>query len=608
MTSLHPELERITQRIIERSRPGRQAYLDFIARERDKGVHRPTLSCGNLAHGFAASGEDKATIRAGKAMNIGIVTAYNDMLSAHQPYGRYPEQIKIFAREVGATAQVAGGVPAMCDGVTQGQLGMELSLFSRDTIALSSAVAMSHGMFEGALVLGICDKIVPGQFIAAARFGHIPTIFVPAGPMPSGLANKEKQRVRQLYAEGKVGREELLEAEAASYHGAGTCTFYGTANSNQMMMEMMGLHVPASAFINPGTKLRQELTRAATHRVTEIGWDGDDYRPFGQCVDEKAIINACIGLLATGGSTNHAIHLPAMARAAGIHIDWQDLSELSAIIPLLARVYPNGSGDVNHFHAAGGIGFIIRELGQNGLLHTDIMTVSGRSLLDYAVEPVLDDAGALGFTPAPETTRDEAMLRPVAKAFQPDGGMRLVEGNLGRGIVKTSAVDPSRWIIEAPARVFDDQDAVIAAFKAGELDRDVVVVVRFQGPRANGMPELHKLTPSLGVLQDRGHKVALVTDGRMSGASGKVPAAIHLWPEACDGGPLARVRDGDVVRLDAVAGTISVAVASTDWESRPTASQPAQPLGTGRELFALMRASSDNAEAGASAMLAMAGL
>lgn len=608
MTSLHPELERITQRIIERSRPRRQAYLDFIARERDKGVHRPTLSCGNLAHGFAASGEDKAVIRSGKAMNIGIVTAYNDMLSAHQPYGRYPEQIKIFAREVGATAQVAGGVPAMCDGVTQGQLGMELSLFSRDTIALSSAVAMSHGMFEGALVLGICDKIVPGQFIAAARFGHIPTIFVPAGPMPSGLANKEKQRVRQLYAEGKVGRDELLEAEAASYHGAGTCTFYGTANSNQMMMEMMGLHVPASAFINPGTKLRQELTRAATHRVTQIGWDGDDYRPFGHCVDEKAIINACIGLLATGGSTNHAIHLPAMARAAGIHIDWQDLSELSAIIPLLARVYPNGSGDVNHFHAAGGIGFTIRELAGAGLLHTDILTVSGQSLLDYAVEPVLDEAGALGFVPSPEVTRDEAMLRPVAQAFQPDGGMRLVEGNLGRGIVKTSAVDPARWIIEAPARVFDDQDAVIAAFKAGELERDVVVVVRFQGPRANGMPELHKLTPSLGVLQDRGFKVALVTDGRMSGASGKVPAAIHLWPEACDGGPLARIRDGDVVRLDAVAGTISVAVDGVDWEARPTASQPAQPMGTGRELFALMRASSDNAEAGASAMLAMAGL
>ncbi|GGB50040.1 phosphogluconate dehydratase [Blastomonas aquatica] len=608
MTTLHPELERITQRIIERSRPKRQAYLDFIARERDKGVHRPTLSCGNLAHGFAAAGDDKPVIRSGTAMNIGIVTAYNDMLSAHQPYGRYPEQIKIFAREVGATAQVAGGVPAMCDGVTQGQLGMELSLFSRDTIAMGSAIAMSHGMFEGALLLGICDKIVPGLFIAAARFGHVPTILVPAGPMPSGLANKEKQRVRQLYAEGKVGREELLEAEAASYHGAGTCTFYGTANSNQMMMEMMGLHVPASAFVNPGTKLRQELTRAATHRVTQIGWNGDDYRPFGHCVDEKAIVNACIGLLATGGSTNHAIHLPAMARAAGIHIDWQDLSELSAITPMLARVYPNGSGDVNHFHAAGGIGFIIRELASAGLLHTDILTVSGQSLLDYAVEPSLDDGGNLRFDPAPQQTRDDGMLRPVAQAFQPDGGIRLVEGNLGRGVVKTSAVDPSRWVIEATARVFDDQDAVIAAFKAGELDHDVVVVVRFQGPRANGMPELHKLTPSLGVLQDRGHKVALVTDGRMSGASGKVPAAIHLWPEACDGGPLARIQDGDIVRLDAVAGTISVVVDSTDWEARPTASQPMQPMGTGREMFAMMRAGSDNAEAGASAMLAMAGL
>uniref|UniRef100_UPI0035934864 dihydroxy-acid dehydratase domain-containing protein n=1 Tax=Blastomonas sp. TaxID=1909299 RepID=UPI0035934864 len=385
MTSLHPELERITQRIIERSRPRRSAYLDFIARERDKGVHRPTLSCGNLAHGFAAAGDDRPTIRAGTAMNIGIVTAYNDMLSAHQPYGRYPEQIKIFAREVGATAQVAGGVPAMCDGVTQGQLGMELSLFSRDTIAMGSAIAMSHGMFEAALLLGICDKIVPGLVIAALRFGHVPTILVPAGPMPSGLPNKEKQRIRQLYAEGKVGKGELLEAEAASYHSAGTCTFYGTANSNQMMMEMMGLHVPAASFVNPGTKLRQELTRAAVHRVTQIGWNGNDYRPIGHCVDEKAIVNACIGLLATGGSTNHAIHLPAMARAAGIHIDWEDLSDLSAIIPMLARVYPNGSGDVNHFHAAGGIGFIIRELADNGLLHSDIMTVSGKSLRDYAV-------------------------------------------------------------------------------------------------------------------------------------------------------------------------------------------------------------------------------
>ena len=608
MTTLNPELERITQRIIERSKPKRQAYLDFIARERDKGVHRPTLTCGNLAHGFAAAGDDKPVIRTGSAMNIGIVTAYNDMLSAHQPYGRYPEQIKIFAREVGATAQVAGGVPAMCDGVTQGQLGMELSLFSRDTIAMSSAIAMSHGMFEGALLLGICDKIVPGLFIAALRFGHVPTILVPAGPMPSGLPNKEKQRVRQLYAEGKVGRPELLEAESASYHSAGTCTFYGTANSNQMMMEMMGLHVPAASFINPGTKLRQELTRAATHRVTQIGWNGDDYRPFGHCVDEKAIINACIGLLATGGSTNHAIHLPAMARAAGIHIDWQDLSELSAIVPMLARVYPNGSGDVNHFHQAGGIGFVIRELANAGLLHTDIMTVWGGSLLDYAVEPALSDDGALSFHSAPAEPRDDTMLRPVATAFQADGGMRLVEGNLGRGIMKTSAVDPSRLIIEAPVRVFDDQDAVKPAFEAGELDRDVVVVVRFQGPRANGMPELHKLTTTLGVLQDRGHKVALVTDGRMSGASGKVPAAIHLWPEAGEGGPLARIRDGDIVRVDAQAGTIAVLVHSTEWELRSTAVQPPQPMGTGRELFAMMRASSDNAEAGASAMLALAGL
>jgi phosphogluconate dehydratase len=608
LTRLHPELERITARIIRRSVPRRRAYLDFIAGERDKGVHRPTLSCGNLAHGFAAAGEDKPAIRAGAAVNIGIVTAYNDMLSAHQPYGRYPEQIKIFAREVGATAQVAGGVPAMCDGVTQGQLGMELSLFSRDTIAMGSAVAMSHGMFEAALLLGICDKIVPGLLIAALRFGHIPTILVPAGPMPSGLANKEKQRVRQLYAEGKVGRDELLEAEAASYHGAGTCTFYGTANSNQMMMEMMGLHVPAASFVNPGTKLRQELTRAAVHRVARIGWNGDVYRPIGHCVDEKAIINACIGLLATGGSTNHAIHLPAIARAAGVLIDWEDLNDLSAIVPMLARVYPNGSSDVNHFHAAGGIGFVIRELADAGLLHTDILTVSGTSLLDYATEPALDDAGRLAFHPAPAQSRDTDMLRPVAAPFQPDGGMRLLTGNLGRAIIKTSAVDTARWIIEAPARIFDDQDAVRVAFKAGELDRDVVVVVRFQGPRANGMPELHKLTPPLGVLQDRGHRIALVTDGRMSGASGKVPAAIHCWPEAAEGGRLARLQDGDIVRVDAVAGTLTALVAPAEWAGRANARQPVQPMGTGRELFALMRAASDNAEAGACAMLTAAGL
>jgi len=606
--SLNPKLEAITARIIERSRPGRQAYLDLIAGERDKGVHRPTLSCGNLAHGFAAAGDDKAAIKAGGAMNIGIVTAYNDMLSAHQPYGRYPEQIKLFAREVGATAQVAGGVPAMCDGVTQGQLGMELSLFSRDTIALGTAVALSHGMFEGALLLGICDKIVPGLLIAALRFGHLPMILVPAGPMPSGLANKEKQRVRQLYAEGKASREELLEAESASYHGAGTCTFYGTANSNQMMMELMGLHMPAAAFVNPGTKLRQELTRAAVHRLVEIGWAGNDYRPIGRCVDEKAIINACVGLLATGGSTNHAIHLPAIARAAGIRIDWQDLADLSAIVPLLARVYPNGAGDVNHFHAAGGTGFVIRELADAGLLHTDIMTVAGRSLTDYAVEPALDGDGALRFDPAPAETRDAAMLRPFAEAFQPDGGMRLLTGNLGRSVIKTSAVARERWVIEAPARIFADQDAVRGAFEAGELDRDVVVVVRFQGPRANGMPELHKLTPPLGVLQDRGHQVALVTDGRMSGASGKVPAAIHCWPEAAEGGPLARLVDGDIVRVDAEAGTLTALVPDAEWDARPLAVQPPQMMGTGRELFAMMRQGADHAEAGGSAMLAVAGL
>jgi len=603
MTNLNPTIASVTDRIIERSQRTRAAYLDLIEREREHGVDRPNLSCGNLAHGFAAAGEDKAVIREGRVMNIGIVTAYNDMLSAHQPYGRYPEQIKLFAREAGATAQVAGGVPAMCDGVTQGQRGMELSLFSRDTIALSTAVALSHGMFEGALLLGICDKIVPGLLIGALRFGHLPTILIPAGPMPSGLANKEKQRVRQLYAEGKVGRAELLEAEAASYHGAGTCTFYGTANSNQMMMEVMGLHVPGAAFVNPGTKLRQELTRAAVHRVAEIGWGGNDYRPLGRCIDEKAIVNAAVGLLATGGSTNHAIHIPAIARAAGIVIDWEDLDRLSSAVPLVARVYPNGSGDVNHFHAAGGMGYVIRELIGGGLLHRDIMTVSGGDLGDYAREPVLEDE-ALIWKDAPEQSRDDAMLRSIDAPFSADGGMRLVKGNLGRAIFKTSAVDPARWTIEAPARVFFDQDQVIAAFKAGELDRDVMVVVRFQGPRANGMPELHKLTPSLGVLQDKGFKVALLTDGRMSGASGKVPAAIHLTPEALGGGPIAKLRDGDVVRLCANRGEIIALVDQAEWDAREKAVSPPPAAGTGRELFAFMRHGADEAEKGGSAMLA----
>ncbi len=603
--SEHPILREVLARVVQRSETSRRIYLERVAQAQRKGVQRGALSCTNLAHAVAAfPSNDKLRLKEMRQPGVAIISSYNDMLSAHQPYGRYPEAIKIFAREKGATAQVAGGVPAMCDGVTQGQLGMELSLFSRDTIAMATAVSLSHAMFDGMLLLGICDKIVPGLLIGALRFGHLPGILVPAGPMPSGLANKEKQRVRQLYAEGKASREEPLEAEAASYHGAGTCTFYGTANSNQMMMEVMGLHMPGAAFVHPGTKLRTELTRAATHRVAEIGRKSDEYRPFGRCVDEKAIINACVGLLATGGSTNHAIHLPAIARAAGIQLDWQDIDELSAAVPLIARVYPNGSGDVNHFHAAGGMGFVIRELLNAGLLHGDILTVAGEGLAAYAQEPVLVEE-QLAWQDAPAESRDMEMLRTPAAPFQPDGGMRLVTGNLGRAIFKTSAVDQARWTIEAPARVFETQEAVLAAFKAGELERDVVVIVRFQGPRANGMPELHKLTPALGVLQDRGFKVALVTDGRMSGASGKVPAAIHLTPEALGGGPLAKVQDGDVVRLCATKGQIEVL---GDLSARAAAVPAENPLGMGRELFALMRTHADGAEQGGSAMLSAAGL
>jgi phosphogluconate dehydratase len=594
---LHPIVEAVTERIRRRSRETRQAYLDFIAREGEAGTNRGNLSCGNLAHGFAAAEGDKAAIRGGATRNIGIVTAYNDMLSAHQPYGRYPEQIKIFAREAGATAQVAGGVPAMCDGVTQGQAGMDLSLASRDTIALSTAVALSHAMFEAVALLGICDKIVPGLLIGALRFGHLPALFVPAGPMRSGLPNKEKQRIRQLYAEGKVGREELLDSESQSYHSPGTCTFYGTANSNQMMLEMMGLQLPGSSFVNPGTGLRQALTRAAIHRL--VGLD----RPLGHLVDERAIVNAMAGLLATGGSTNHAIHLPAIARAAGIKIDWEDFDRLSQAVPLLARVYPGGAADVNAFHAAGGMAFITCELLGAGLAHGDIPTI-GAGLADWTREPVAQGDGVAWGDPI-AGSRDETILRPVATPFLPDGGMRLVSGNLGRAIFKTSAVDPERWTIEAPARVFSDQNAVMAAFKAGELDRDVVVVVRFQGPRSNGMPELHKLTPPLGVLQDKGFKVALVTDGRMSGASGKVPAAIHVCPEAAGNGPLAHLRDGDVVRLCANSGEL---LTRADLAARAPAPPPPPPIGTGRELFQLMRAHSDDAERGASAMLTAAGL
>ena len=609
MTKLHPTIARVTERVITRSKASRAAYLDLMAREADAHRDRAAYGCSNLAHAYAGAVEDQQTMAFKRAPNFAIVTAYNDMLSAHQPYARYPEAMKIYAREVGATAQVAGGVPAMCDGVTQGMDGMELSLFSRDTIALATAVSMSHAMYDGMALLGICDKIVPGLVIGALRFGHMPAVFIPSGPMPTGIANKEKQKTRQLYAQGLVGRDELLKSEMASYHSPGTCTFFGTANSNQMMMEMMGLQLPGSSFVPPNTPLRSQLTRAAVHRLAAISRKGSDPRPMAEMVDEKAILNACIGLLATGGSTNHAIHLPAMARAAGVLIDWADLDELSSAVPLIARVYPNGNGDVNHFHAAGGMGYVIKELTGAGLCHADILTVAEGGFAAYATEPTMDGE-ELVFRPAPEISHDPAMLAPVAQPFLPDGGMRLVQGNLGRATFKTSAVDKERWTIEAPARVFESQEAVQAAFKAGELERDVVVVVRFQGPRANGMPELHKLTPPLGILQDKGFKVALVTDGRMSGASGKVPAAIHITPEALadrDGnsGPLAYVQDGDIIRLCAVTGTLEVLA---DLSSRVAAAPHTSAQGTGRELFAMFRHGADGAEQGGSAMLALAGL
>ena len=596
--TLNSTIGTVTGRIIERSKATRRRYLDLIAEQKERGINRPRLSCGNFAHGFAASGEDKEAISRLAGPNIGIVTAYNDMLSAHQPYGRYPEQMKIYAREVGATAQVAGGVPAMCDGVTQGQPGMDLSLFSRDVIAMGTAIALSHGMFDAAALLGICDKIVPGLLIGALRFGHLPVLLVPGGPMPSGLPNKEKQRVRQLYAEGKVGRDELLEAESRSYHAPGTCTFYGTANSNQMMMELMGLHIPNAAFINPGTPLRQALTRAAVHRLAELARIGE--RPLAHVVDEKAIVNAMVGLLATGGSTNHMIHLPAIARAAGIIIDWQDFQELSSTVPLIARIYPNGAKDVNDFQDAGGMAFVTYTLSHEGLIHTDTLTSGSDSMDDWIGSPELH--GDELIWKSAEESADVDVLRPASAPFLPDGGMRVVKGNLGRACFKTSAVDAERWTIEAPARCFSDQNEVLGAFKAGELDGDVTVVVRFQGPRANGMPELHKLTPTLGVLQDRGYRVSLVTDGRMSGASGKVPAAIHVSPEALPDGPLARVRDGDIIRLDGRTGQLEAL--GVDLATRAPANSPPAPVGTGRELFALMRVHVNDAELGASAMLA----
>jgi phosphogluconate dehydratase len=603
---LNAVVSAVTDRIIERSRDSRAAYMALIEREAAAQVRRPGLGCANLAHAYAGTEEDRDAMKADAGMNIGIVTAYNDMLSAHAVYYRYPELMKIWAREAGATAQVAGGVPAMCDGVTQGYPGMELSLFSRDTIALSTAIALSHGTFEGAALLGICDKIVPGLLMGALRFGHLPMVLIPGGPMPTGLPNKAKAAVREKFAEGLVGREELLEAEIGAYHSKGTCTFYGTANTNQMMMEVMGLHMPGAAFVNPGTKLRQELTRAAVHRLAKIGARGDSYRPLGHCVDEKAIVNAAVGLLATGGSTNHLLHVPAIARAAGIIIDWEDFDRLSAAVPLIARVYPNGSADVNAFEAAGGMPYVIRELLGEGLLHGDIMTIGGEDLSAYAKTAVVEN-DMLGWRDTPDSG-DETILRPATAPFSADGGMRILAGNIGRACIKVSAVDRERWIVEAPAMVFDDQLDVIEAFKRGELEKDVVVVVRFQGPRANGMPELHKLTPPLGVLQNRGFKVALVTDGRMSGASGKVPCAIHCSPEALLDGAIGLIRDGDMIRVDAVNGTLEALVDADVWATREMVAVPPPVSGMGRELFGMFRGLADEAEKGASAMLAGAGL
>jgi len=595
----HATVVSVTQRIIERSRATRGDYLERMQAARHAGTARSRHGCANLAHGFAAAGPDKAALRSQPWPNIAIVSSYNDMLSAHQPYERYPPLIRAAAREAGAVAQFAGGVPAMCDGVTQGTDSMELSLFSRDTIAMATAVALSHNMFDAALMLGICDKIVPGLFIGAAAFGHLPILFVPGGPMASGISNPEKARVRNLYAEGRATREELLVAESASYHDAGTCTFYGTANSNQMLMEVMGLHLPGAAFVPPNSPLRDALTIEATRRAAALSAPAGGTASFAAMVDERSIVNAMVGLVATGGSTNHTIHLVAMAWAAVILINWDDFSELSAVVPLLARIYPNGKADVNHFHAAGGMGFLVRELLQLGLLHEDVATVAGQGLLAYAREPWLGDTG-LGWREAPTQSRDTDVLRPGHDPFSPDGGIKLLKGNLGRSIIKVSAVKPEHQFVEAPAAVFTTQQQVLDAFRDQKLSRDVIVVLREQGPRANGMPELHKLTPALSVLQGRGHHVALVTDGRMSGASGTVPAAIHVSPESICGGPLARVRDGDILRLDARSGRLDALVDPAEFASRPDAPvTPQRACGSGRELFSAFRAHATDAESGA---------
>jgi phosphogluconate dehydratase len=597
---VHPTVVTVTERIVERSRETRAHYLERMRAARHAGTARARHGCANLAHGFAAAGPDKAALRSKPWPDIAIVSSYNDMLSAHKPYERYPPLIRAAARDAGAVAQFAGGVPAMCDGVTQGTDSMELSLFSRDTIAMATAVALSHNMFDAALMLGICDKIVPGLFIGAAAFGHLPVLFVPGGPMASGIPNPEKSRIRNLYAQGKATREELLEAEAASYHDVGTCTFYGTANSNQMMMEVMGLHLPGAAFVPPNSPLRDALTIEATHCAARLSGPAGGTLTMADMVGERSIVNAIAGLLATGGSTNHTIHLVAMAHAAGILINWDDFNDLSAVVPLLARIYPNGKSDVNHFHAAGGMGFLVRELLSAGLLHEDIGTVVGGGLRAYAREPFLGDAG-LAWRDAPAASRDTEVLRGIADPFCPEGGIKLLCGNLGRSIIKTSAVRPEHQFVEAPAVVFNSQQQVLDAFRDGQLARDVVVVVRGQGPRANGMPELHKLTPALSVLQGQGHHVALVTDGRMSGASGTVPAAIHVSPESLCSGPLGRVRDGDVIRLDARAGKLEALVDDATFAARPidTTRVPGNAEGCGRELFAVFRAHASDAESGA---------
>ncbi|AFI90837.1 Phosphogluconate dehydratase [Pectobacterium parmentieri] len=602
--SMNPIVARVTQNILSRSQAERSRYLARIALAKSKTVHRSELACGNLAHGFAAcSPEDKADLKNMIKSNIGIITSYNDMLSAHQPYERYPELIKKALHAIGAVGQVAGGVPAMCDGVTQGQDGMELSLFSRDLIAMSAAIGLSHNMFDGALFLGVCDKIVPGLFIAALSFGHLPAVFVPAGPMRTGISNKEKVRIRQLYAEGKVGRDALLESEASAYHGAGTCTFYGTANSNQMVMEIMGLHLPGSSFIYPDIPLRDVLTEAAARQVTRMTESAGDYLPVGKLVDEKVIVNGIVALLATGGSTNHTMHLVAMAKAAGFTVTWDDFSELSEVVPLLCRIYPNGPGDINYFQAAGGVSLLVRELLRGGLLHEDVHTVAGFGLHRYTQEPFLEE-GKLVYREGPQISLDADVIATLEAPFAKHGGTKVLSGNLGRAVMKTSAVPSERQTIVAPAVVFNDQNDVDAAFKAGRLDNDCVVVVRYQGPRAIGMPELHKLMPPLGVLMDKGINIALVTDGRLSGASGKVPAAIHVTPEAYVGGLLAKVQDGDMIRVDGISGEISLLVDEAELAQR----HPEQPdlsashVGMGRELFTALRENITGAEQGASAI------